>query len=345
MEESLVWTPEVIWYTVIVLVLIGYAALDGFDLGVGILHFFTKEDYERRIFMNAIGPVWDGNAVWLVVFVGGLFAGFPGAYATLLSAFYTPLTVLIAGLIFRAVAIEFRSKSSSTVWRKIWDLIFSVASFLIAIGIGVALGNLISGIALDENQNYIGDSWSFFTPYTLLIGVTTLACFAMHGAIFLLMKTEGEIHSKVRGWINPTIILFIICYAIATMATLIYQPHMVAHIQNRPILFLVVIGSILAIANIPREIHKGRDAMAFLSSCFNIAFLLALYGIGNFPTLVRSSVDPANKSITVFNAGASHFTLDVLLIIVAIGIPLVLIYIFVVYRVFRGKVKIDSMSY
>lgn len=341
------WPPdlEVLWYVVILVSMMSYAMLDGFDLGVGILHIFAKGDNERRIFFNAIGPVWDGNAVWLVVIIGGLFAGFPYAYATLFSAFYTPLTVLIAALILRAVAIEFRSKSESVFWRGLWDTIFFIASLLIAFGVGIGLGNMVVGIPLDENQVYRGNTLEFLKPYPLLVGLTTVALFTMHGAIYLVMKTEGALHDKLRRWVNPAIIFFIICYACTTMATLIYQPHMVQLIHDRPFLFLVAIASMLAIANIPREITRQRDGWAFLSSCMSMVFLLALYAFGTFPMVVRSSVNPAQNSLTIWNSEASHTTLAILLIIVAIGIPLVIAYGFIVYKIFKGKVKMDFMSY
>jgi cytochrome d ubiquinol oxidase subunit II len=325
--------------------MICYAMLDGFDLGVGILHLFTKEEYERRVFINAIGPVWDGNAVWLIVIIGALFAGFPFAYATLFSTFYTPLTALIAALIMRAVAIEFRGKIVSVIWKKIWDTIFFLASLLIAFGIGVAVGNLVAGIPLDANQDFTGDVFYFFSPYTLLVGLTTVALFTMHGAIFLVMKTEGDLHDKLRMWINPAIIFFIMCYAATTMATLIYQPHMIDQIKERPVLFLVAVASMLAIANVPREISKKNDGWAFISSCASMAFLVTLYALGTFPNLVRSTINPGQFSLTVWNSDASHMTLSILLIVVAIGIPLVIAYGFLLYRIFRGKVRMDSMSY
>lgn len=334
-----------LWYTVIVLAFVGYAVLDGFDLGVGILHLFTKEDHERRIFLNAIGPVWDGNAVWLVIIIGGMFAGFPYAYATLFSSFYTPMMIFIAGLILRAVSIEFRSKQPAKAWRSLWDILFFFASLTIAFGSGVLVGNLIQGIALDENQIYLGTFWDFFTPYTLLVGCLTTALFLMHGSLYLVMKTEGQLHEKMRNWSKNAIIFFIMLYFITTVATLIYEPHMIEHIREAPYLFLFALISMFAIANIPRELAHGNDGRAFLSSCMSIAALLALYGIGMYPILARSSLNPIQNSLTVHNSDASPMTLTVLLIIVAIGVPLVILYGFVIARVFRGKVRLNPHSY
>lgn len=336
---------EIFWYIIIIASIICYAMLDGFDLGVGALHLFARDDQERRVFLNAIGPVWDGNEVWLVVLIGALFAGFPVAYATLFSAFYTPLIILICGLIFRAVAIEFRSKLSSTIWRGFWDTCFFLGSVLIAVMIGAILGNLVTGIPLDEHKDMIGNFLVFLRPYPLLVGLTTLALFMMHGAIYLVMKTEGNLHDQLREWINPAIIFFLMCYATTTMVTLIYQPHMTSRIRERPYLFLVVLLNMLAIANIPREISRKKDGFAFISSSISIACLLSLFALGIFPTLIRSSINPDEFSVTVANAAASPKTLMILAIIVAIGIPLVIAYGICIYRIFRGKVKLDHMSY
>lgn len=337
---------ELFWYIVIIASICNYAMLDGFDLGVGCLHLFTSQDGERRVFLNAIGPVWDGNEVWLVVVIGALFAGFPDAYATLFSAFYLPLTILITGLIFRACAIEFRSKVASPKWRKTWDSLFCLASLVISFAVGIALGNLIYGIPLNANHDYTGGViCTFLHPYALLIGALVTTLFLMHGAIFLVMKTEGALQEKIKSWVHPTIILFIITYAIATLVTLIYLPYMVERFRERPYLFILVILNMLAIANIPREITKGRAGRAFLSSCANILFLMVLFALGTFPWLVRSTVETDLHSLTVTNAAASSMTLGVLSIIVATGLPLVIAYGFYVYHIFRGKVQIDHHSY
>lgn len=333
------------WFVVIVLLLAGYAILDGFDLGVGMLHLFSKKDDERRLMLNSIGPVWDGNEVWLVTAGGALFAGFPHVYATLCSAFYVPLMLLLSSLIFRAVAIEFRSKQPMAWWRWTWDVLFSLASFLIAFALGVAMGNMIGGIPLASDKEFIGNFNDLVSPYALLVGVMTVALFAMHGAIYILMKTEGELHDKLRRWINPSIIFFIMTYAFTTMATLIYMPHMTAVIKERPLFFLVGVINMLAIANIPREIARGCDGKAFASSCLNILCLMALYAIGTFPNIVRANNDPTHLSLTIFNSSSSQLTLEILMLFVIIGIPLVLTYTISVYWIFHGKVKLDATSY
>lgn len=339
--------PELqfIWFSAFVILLTGYAILDGFDLGVGMFHLFSKKDLERRLMINAIGPIWDGNAVWLVTAGGALFAGFPAVYATVCSAFYFFVMILLAGLIFRAVAIEFRSKQPMAWWRWFWDIMFSLASLVISIVFGLIVGNLIRGIPLNAEGEFIGDAASLLNPYAFLISAVTITLFMMHGVIYIIMKTEGELHDRMRGWVNPAIIQFILFYAIGTMATLIYMPHMVETIKERPVFFLVAILNIFAIANIPREINRGKDFLAFLSSCANIICLLALFGIGIYPNVVRAINDPSNLSLTLYNSSSSAETLGILLVIACIGLPMVISYTTVIYWIFRGKVKLDSTSY
>ena len=222
---------------------------------------------------------------------------------------------------------------------------FSLASLIIALMLGVVIGNLIRGIPLDEQKEFTGDLAHLLDPYALLVGLMTVSLFCMHGAIYILMKTEGELHDKMRSWVNPSIIFFIICYACITMATLIYMPHMTEVIKQRPGFFFLGIANMLVIANIPREIHLGRDGWAFISSCLNIIFLLALYALGTYPNVIRAINNPNELSLTIFNSSSSILTLEILLLIAIIGIPLVVSYTFAVYWIFQGKVKLESTSY
>jgi cytochrome bd ubiquinol oxidase subunit II len=332
------------WFVLIGVLFTGYAMLDGFDLGVGALHLFTKSDEERRVMLNAIGPVWDGNEVWLVTGGGALFAAFPNVYATVFSGFYMAFVLLLVSLIFRAVAIEFRSKQPMRWWRQMWDVGFSAGSILSSLLIGVAMGNIAWGIPIDDRGEFAGTFWSLLHPYPLLLGITTVALFMMHGAIYALMKTEGPLHDKLRGWINQCIIFFIICYAATTMATLLYVPHMAARMRAQPWLFSLALANMLAIANIPREIHRGQDWRAFLSSCAAMITLMGLFGLEMFPNLVLSNPDQTH-SLTIYNAASSAKTLGIMLTIAAIGVPVVMAYTVSIYWIFRGKVKIDQMSY
>ena len=333
-----------IWFVLIGVLFAGYAILDGFDLGVGAIHLFTKTDEERRIMINAIGPVWDGNEVWLVTGGGALFAAFPMAYATVFSGFYLAFVLLLCALIFRAVAIEFRSKQTHRWWRQMWDISFACGSILSSFLIGVAMGNIAWGIPLDSHHEFAGTFLGLLHPYAILLGITTVALFMMHGAIYTVLKTEGALHDKVRGWVNNCIIFFIICYAITTMATLLYLPHMTTQVRSHPILFLIPLATMLSIANIPREFHRGSDFRAFLSSAAAMAGMMMLFGVEMFPNLVYSNPATAN-SLNVYNAASSHKTLSIMLTIAIIGIPIVLAYTVSIYWIFRGKVKLDRMSY
>lgn len=335
---------NVIWFGLVGVLFTGYAILDGFDLGVGALHLLARTDEERRIFLNAIGPVWDGNEVWLVTGGGALFAAFPHVYATVFSGFYLALVLLLFGLIFRAVAIEFRSKRPEAAWRQTWDVAFSVSSVVSALLLGVALGNIAWGIPLREDHEFAGTFLGLLHPYALLVGVTTVALFMMHGAIYLVLKTEGPLHDRLRPWVNNAIIFFVIGYATTTMATLLYVPHMVEIFREHPALFVVALLDMLAVANIPREIHHGNDFRAFLSSCAAMAALMALFGLGMFPHIVYSNPNPG-LSLTLYNAASSQKTLGIMLVIALLGVPLVLAYTASIYWVFRGKVKLGPHGY
>ncbi|GAB4327316.1 MAG: cytochrome d ubiquinol oxidase subunit II [Candidatus Zixiibacteriota bacterium] len=333
-----------IWFALVGVLFMGYAILDGFDLGVGALHLFTKTDEERRLMINSIGPVWDGNEVWLVTGGGALFAAFPEVYATSFSGFYLAMMLLLVGLIFRAVAIEFRSKETMRWWRQMWDVSFSVSSILSSLLIGIALGNVAWGVPLNSEHEFVGTFLGLLHPYAILVGILTVSLFMMHGAIYVALKTEGEFQQRVGTWIRNTIIFFVICYVATTMATLLYVPNMSANIRAEPVLFVIPLLNMLAVANVPREIHKGRYFRAFLSSCAAVALLLILFGTEMYPNLLYSNPIAAN-SLTIYNGASSQKTLKIMLIIAAIGMPLVIAYTSTIYWIFRGKVKLDATSY
>jgi cytochrome d ubiquinol oxidase subunit II len=333
-----------IWFLLVGVLLTGYAILDGFDLGVGALHLFVKTDEERRIFLNAIGPVWDGNEVWLVTGGGALFAAFPDAYATVFSGFYTAFMLFLLALIFRAVAIEFRSKQPSKRWRTAWDVSFCAASVAGSLLVGVALGNIARGVPVDASREYAGTFFTLLNPYALLVGATTVALFAMHGGIYLVLKTEGALEQRLRRWTRYTIAAFVVGYVATSIATLLHLPHFFEPFRDKPALLVLPVLTLLAVANIPREMYHDRPWRAFLSSSLAVAGLLGLFGLGTYPNLVISTLDPAH-SLTVYNAASSPKTLKIMLTIALIGMPLVLAYTIAIYRIFRGKVKLTPMSY
>ncbi len=335
----------VLWFVIEGVLLAGYAVLDGFDLGVGILHpFVARTDHERRLSINSIGPLWDGNEVWLVTFGGALFAAFPMAYATVFSGFYTAFMLLLFGLIFRAVSLEFRSKVASPAWRSLWDWGFFGGSTVAALLFGVAVGNAMAGMPLDLAGNVLTGVLGQLRPYPLLVGAMTVAMFALHGGLYLYLKTEGEFQARLRDWMWRSFGFFLVTYMLTTMATLATIPHATANFAHFPAAALIVLVNVLAIANIPRCLYWGQPGFAFLSSIVNIVSLVALFGLALFPNLVTASNDPA-LSVTVFNAASSPRTLTIMLIIAACGMPFVLAYTAVIYWTFRGQVHLDETSY
>lgn len=335
---------NIIWYVLVGVLFTGYAMLDGFDLGVGALQLFVRKDEHRRLFLNSIGPVWDGNEVWLVTGGGALFAAFPEAYATVFSGFYLPFMLLLCSLIFRAVAIEFRSKEKWTWWRQFWDVAFSAGSLLASLLIGVAMGNIVRGIPLDGQHEFAGSFLGLLNPYSLLMGVTTVLLFAMHGAIYLAMKTDGELNQIVSRWIPRLIGFFLASYFLFNLYTLVEVPWVLDTVRARPYVFAVVAVNVLIVLNIPREIHKGKAFNAFLSSCAAMILMMATFGLTYFPNMVLSSPDPAN-SLTIYNAASTQKTLGIMLVIALLGVPLVLAYTASIYWVFRGKTSLTKHSY
>lgn len=334
-----------IWFILVGVLFTGYAMLDGFDLGVGSLHLFTKGDKERRTLLNAIGPVWDGNEVWLVTGGGALFAAFPEVYATVFSGFYDAFMLLLFALIFRAVAIEFRSKQPMRWWRTMWDIGFALGSILAAILIGVAMGNIVWGIPLDHNHEYTGNFLTLIHPYSVFLGITTLTLFAMHGNIYLIMKTEGELQAKLRRWVKFTIPAFIICFLLFGIATPWVCPHIHQAALNRFVpLGITFTLALLCVFNIPREVHKGNEFKAFLSSCGAMAFLMATFAISVYPTMVFST-PYLQDSLTIYNGASTDKTLGFMLIVAIIGVPIVITYTACVYYIFRGKVELTDESY
>jgi len=336
---------NLLWFVLLGVLLLGYTILDGFDLGVGMLHLFiSKDDTERRIIINSIGPLWDGNEVWLVTFGGALFAAFPITYASAFSSFYIPFMLLLFALIFRAAAIEFRSKNQSRLWRTSFDVAFSIASTLAAFLMGVAVGNLIWGIPIAEQGIYQGTLFDMLHPYALLVGLLALALFAMHGAIFLYLKTEGSLQKRLQGWMWRTFGLYMVFYILVTIFTLVALPEVTRHFQEYPIGWVAVVLNVLAIANIPRAIYLGQPVYAFFSSIANIAALLFLLGMALFPNMIISTIDPT-YNLNIYNAASSQSTLTIMAIIALIGMPLVLTYTAIIYWTFRGKVQLGEFSY
>ena len=332
------------WFVLLGVLLAGYAILDGFDLGVGILHLAVRKDEERRVLMNAIGPVWDGNEVWLLTFGGALFAAFPHVYATVFSGFYTAFMLLLVALIARAVSIEFRNKRDTPGWRGLWDRVFFGGSAVATLLFGVATGNMLCGLPIGADKEFQGNLLDLLRPFPLLVGVLVVATFTMHGALYLLLKTDGDLQQRVRGWFRRAYGVFVVLYVLVTAVAMFSVPLAMHNFRAHPALWAVVALNVLAIAAIPLAVRRGRLGWAFLSSCVTIAAFTGLLGAALFPELVHSSLNPS-WSLDIYNAASSAKTLRIMAMIAGIGMPLVLLYTAVIYRVFRGKVRLDTTSY
>lgn len=335
---------NLIWFILLGILLTGYAILDGFDLGVGILHPLARSDEERQLVMSSIGPIWDGNEVWLVTFGGALFAAFPEAYSTIFSAFYTPFMLLLFCLIFRGVSLEFRSKVKSRQWRRLWDYAFFGSSLVATFLFGVTTANGLLGIPLDERGEFIGGILDLLGPYPILVGLLTVAMFALHGGLYLHLKTEGGMQRLFYRWIWHAWGLYLVLWNLTTMYTLIEIPRATENFSHAPWAIGFVVLNVLAMANIPRCIYLKKIGQAFLSSSLGIACQVMLVGVALFPNLVTASNDEGN-SLTIYNAASSQKTLGIMLVIALIGMPLVISYTAVVYWTFRGKVTEDAYGH
>jgi cytochrome d ubiquinol oxidase subunit II len=339
------WLNDV-WFALFVLIIAGYVILDGFDLGVGILHPFAgRDDTERRLVLNSVGPVWDGNEVWLVVGGGVLFAAFPVVYAALFSGFYVVMMLVLLVLILRTVAIEFRSKRAEAGWRWTWDAVFFVTSLGLALLLGVAIGNIIAGVPLDASgQVVIGSLLDVLHPFALWLGVTTVVMLTLHGALYLELKTEGGIQARVRRWI-PWLLGAFAVVAVVTIAWMWVADNRVAQTYRQERLAAVLpLAALGALAVAVVMWLRGRDLTAFFASAAMLALLLGSVAVGLFPNLLTSSVSP-QYSMTVGNAASAPLTLTVMLIVAAIGMPFVLLYTAGAQYLFRGKVELSDHSY
>jgi len=335
---------NIVWFALIGILITGYAILDGFDLGVGVLHLFAQDDRERRINMNAIGPVWDGNEVWLITAGGALFAAFPPVYATVFSGFYLALILVLAALIFRAVSLEFRGKVDSTGWRRMWDWSFGLGSLLPSILFGVAVGNILRGVPIDGDGMYTGSFLGLLNPYSILIGLLSLVMFVMHGALYMTLKTYGELCQRMSRWASSSWIGFVMIYLLTTLYTFFEARHLLENIFNNPLLWLFLIILLGAIVCIPIALKAKRYFRAFLSSSVTVACLIGIAAVSMFPKVVPSITDPA-YSLTIYNASSTPRTLTAMLIIALIGMPIVIGYTAYIYRVFKGKTVITEDSY
>jgi cytochrome bd ubiquinol oxidase subunit II len=332
------------WFLLITVLLAGYAVLDGFDLGVGVLHLFARSESERRLHVNAIGPVWDGNEVWLLAGGGALFAAFPPVYATVFSGLYLALVLLLLALIFRAVAIEFRGKVESPAWRRVWDWGFGLGSLLPAILLGVAFGNVMRGLPMDGNYVFTGSFLGLLNPYSIIVGVLSLILFVTHGALFMAVKTEGELQERMSKAASGGWMACVVLFLAVMVATFFAAPHLFDTGLKRPLFWAVLVLLLVALICQPIAMKAGRHFAAFLASSVSVICMVALAAVCLFPRLVPSSTDPA-FNLDIYNAASTPRTLTVMLVIALVGVPIVLIYTACIYWAFRGKTLITEDSY
>jgi cytochrome d ubiquinol oxidase subunit II len=328
------------WFFLFGVLLVGYAILDGFDLGVGMQHLYTaRTDRERRILLNSIGPVWDGNEVWLITAGGALFAAFPRVYATAFSGFYLALMLVLVALILRAVSLEFRSKEQGRGWRTGWDAAFSIGSILPAVLFGVAIGNVMRGVPLTAGGEYAGDFLGLLSPFALAVGLLSASMFLMQGGAWLQLKTEGAVRDRARrvavtGWIATLAMWVVVTAWSRAEAPALWDAYGSILAWVAPAAFVV-----LAVA-FPALLRVHREGWAFLASSGIVAALVGTLGIALYPVLLPARGE--GEALTANNASSSDLTLTVMLIVAVIGMPLVLSYSAWVYRTFRGKVQLDE---
>lgn len=330
-------TLQITWFITIGILLVGYAILDGFDLGAGFWHLFTKDKKERKSILKAIGPFWDGNEVWLLTAGGAIFAAFPPVYASVFSGFYLAMMLVLLGLILRAVSIEFHSKlGDNDKWDQFWDVCFSLGSLLPALLFGVAIGNIVRGVELDPVGNYTGGFLALLNPYALLVGVTGLMMFATHGALFLAMKTNGGLMNKARRWASISWWFYLGLFIISAGCSLYSYQKAYPHLTVVATIIALVMLVLIKVFNGKRT-DQG-DTKAFFASSLSIASILAATGSTLFPYIVPASND-MELSLTLYNSSSSQLTLSVMLILALIGMPLVIGYSIYVYKTFSGKVS------
>ncbi len=331
---------NILWFILIAVLFAGFFLLEGFDYGVGILlPFLGRDDDERRVIVNAIGPFWDGNEVWLLTAGGAMFAAFPNWYATMFSGLYIALLVMLIALILRGVAFEFRGKDTRAGWRSFWDWMIFFGSFVPALLWGVAFGNLVRGVPIDAKMNYTGDFFTLLNPYALLVGLYGLVLMTFHGANFLALKTDGAIAKRARNtaarvWL-PTVVLLFVALAASYLATDMYTK-----LGVNPGVIPILGGAALLSAG--WFVRRRHDGWAFAMTAVTIVTTVFTVFLTLFPRVMISSTDP-RFSLTIYNASSSPYTLTVMSIVALIFLPIVLVYEGWTYYVFRQRVSKKSL--
>ncbi|MBQ9991752.1 MAG: cytochrome d ubiquinol oxidase subunit II [Lachnospiraceae bacterium] len=331
-----------LWFILIIVLFSGFFVLEGFDYGVGtLLPFVAKNDTERRVVLNTIGPHWDANEVWLLTAGGAIFAAFPNWYATLFSGFYLALFLILLALIVRGVAIDFRSKKEDPSWRKTWDILFCVGSLLPALLFGVAVSNLMTGVPIDANMEYAGTFFTLLTPFTLLGGVTFLLVLTFHGMLFLGLKNGvASIEERIKA-LSPKLGIVML---VVTVLWVVYAAFTTNLITNGIIpIITVALAAVLLIAAVILQV-KGSTGKAFISSSLAIVMVTITAFASMFPNVMISTTS-ADYSLTIYNASSSPYTLKIMTIVALTAVPVVLVYLAWSYWIFRKRVTEKDLHY
>ncbi len=333
---------QIIWFILWSVLWAVYFMLDGFVLGTGMLHYtLARNDQERKILINSVGPVWNGNEVWLLTAGGATFAAFPGTYALMFSYLYSALLLLLFSLIIRGVSLEFRGKIGSEAWKKVWDLGIFLGSALPALLLGVAFGNIFSGLPMDAS-GYHGSLLSLLNPYGLLTGALFVLLFLTHGSLYVCVKTEGALCDRsaaaaARLW-NAELLAAVVFLTATAFATKLYDNYLAA-----PALLVVPLLAVAAMIGIRIFLGKGKPLLAFASSCVTILMVVFTGVIGLFPNLIPSSIDAAH-SLTIYNSSSSAYTLTIMTVVALVFVPIVIAYKIWVYRVFRSRITDETIA-
>lgn len=344
---------EPLWFVLVALMIIAYVMLDGFDLGAGALHLLiTRTEEERRTLIHTIGPVWNGNEVWLIAGGGTLFFAFPLLYASAFSGFYLPLNIVLWLLVLRGIGLEFRMHIDNHVWRSLFDGFFAIASILLAIFFGAALGNVVRGVPLAADYSFFEPLWTNFLTgtnagildwYTCGSAVLSLVALMIHGALYVTLKSEGDVNARARRLTKRLLPVLTVLTAIGVPVTAIVRPRTLDNFRQHPWLFVIPLGVALSLAAIWRFERQSKEKAAFLASCAYLLLMLAGAAAALYPALLPASGNPAND-ITIYNAAAGPYALRVGLIWWGVGICLAIAYFVLVYRMFRGKVGGRTVS-
>ena len=328
-----------IWFVVLAGMLTGYAVLDGFDLGVGILHLFlARNEEEREAAIDAIGPVWNGNEVWLLAAGGSMVVAFPHLYASAFSGFYLALMVVLWLFVLRGLGIEFRHQVDNPLWRQAWDVAFSLASVLLAVLFGVALGNVLRGLPLDPFGEFQGSFALLLNPFSILGGVLAVAMLGMHGAAYLEMKTEGNLQARARRTVGRLWWAAIVLLAAMVAGSFPVRPDFGANFLRFPILFVVPLFGVICLVALRVFWTARREHLAFLASAGTIIGVLGSAAAGLFPRLLPVEAGGTGMTLDIYNAAAPRESLRIALGVYLVGMGIVIIYLTKIYRIWRGKV-------